>query len=52
MQVVDVPAFSTELNHFENIWGSLARMVYANGRQFNNVYELEKAVVESVEIIS
>ena len=27
---------STDLNPIENIWGILARRVYANGRQFTN----------------
>lgn len=46
MQVIDWPAYFPDLNAIVNIWGSLDRMVYANGRQFNTVDGLENAVVE------
>ncbi|KAF0748806.1 hypothetical protein AaE_007242 [Aphanomyces astaci] len=34
------PALSPDLNPIENVWGCLARKVYANGRQFGSVQEL------------
>lgn len=31
------PAYSPDLNPIENLWSILARKVYANGRQFNDI---------------
>lgn len=38
------PAKSPDLNIIENVWGILARDVYANARQFANVQELKNAI--------
>lgn len=38
------PANSPDLNPIENVWGLLARRVYANGRQFSNVRSLKMAI--------
>ena len=38
------PARSPDLNPIENIWGTLARKVYRNGRQFNSKSELQQAI--------
>ena len=46
IRVIDWPALSPDLNPIEKLWGILARRVYANGRQFNNVEELEDAVLK------
>ena len=39
-------AKSPDLNIIENVWGLLARQVYANGRQFSTVGNLRQRVVE------
>lgn len=46
------PAYSPDLNPIENIWGSLARAVFANGRQFKNKSELKEEVMRQWALIS
>jgi hypothetical protein len=36
INVMDWPALSPDLNPFENLWGILAREVYADGKQYNS----------------
>ena len=38
------PARSPDPNPIENLWGILSRAVYKNGKQYNNIKELEKAI--------
>ena len=38
------PSRSPDLNPIENLWGILARRVYAYGRQYNSITDLEKSV--------
>lgn len=45
IQVMEWPAKSPDLNPIENVWGVLARRVYANARQFSTVQELKARVV-------
>lgn len=40
------PACSPDLNPIENVWGILSNKVYSNGRQFENVAEIKKAIIE------
>ena len=40
------PACSTNLNSIENVWGILSTNIYANGRQYDNIRELKKAITE------
>lgn len=46
MQVMEWPAFSSDLNPIENLWGYLARKVYAGGRQYQTLQELKTVVLE------
>ena len=45
IQIFDWPSRSPDLNPMENLWGILARKVYSNGRQFQTVGELKKAII-------
>jgi len=51
VSVLTWPAKSPDLNIIENAWGILARMVYKDGRHFDNVEELVEAVASSWENI-
>jgi transposase len=42
--VLEWPSLSPDLNPIENVWGLLARRVYAEGRQFTSVEDLKKAI--------
>lgn len=44
IETLDWPSKSPDLNVIENVWGVLARRVYANGRQFSTVFELQKVI--------
>jgi len=46
IEVIEWPALSPDLNPLENLWGILARRVYANGRQFPNVESLKNAITQ------
>lgn len=44
--LLEWPACSPDCNFIENLWGILAGMVYANGRQYNSVSSLKTAIQE------
>jgi len=52
ISVLGWPAKSPDLNPIENLWGVLARVVYANARQFSNVTELSECIMEAWDDIS
>ncbi|KHJ99215.1 hypothetical protein OESDEN_00802 [Oesophagostomum dentatum] len=45
--VVDWPPYSPDLNPIENLWGILARKVYANNKQYRTINELRLAVMQA-----
>ena len=46
LPILSWPAKSLDLSPIENAWSQLVRHVYRDGRQFNNVIELKKAISE------
>jgi len=42
---IDWPPYSPDLNPIENLWGDLARRVYAKGRQFENIDQLKETLI-------
>jgi transposase len=47
----EAPAKSPDLNPIENVWGLLARRIYAQGRQYETQRELKMAILHEWEII-
>lgn len=43
-ELLEWPALSTDLNPIENLWGIMAREVYRNGKQYDNIRALEVAI--------
>lgn len=43
---MDWPSLSPDLNPIENVWGEMARQVYADGRQFEDINELKSKIIE------
>ncbi|CAF1088420.1 unnamed protein product [Rotaria magnacalcarata] len=49
INVLPWPSLSHDLNPIENLWGILARMVYAEGKQFRTKEQLKTAILKSWE---
>ncbi len=47
IRILDWPSISPDLNPIENLWGILVRLVYPNGRQYNTVPELKRAILDA-----
>ena len=45
------PTLSPDLNPIENLWGILARRVYANNKQYERIEELKRAILREWENI-
>ena len=45
--VIDWPAKSPDLNPIENLWGDMVRVVYAGGKQYDNVDALKTAILKA-----
>jgi len=44
MRMLGWPARSPDLNPMENLWGIVARKVYAHGKQYGTLVNLKKAI--------
>ncbi|KAH9073762.1 hypothetical protein Ae201684P_003265 [Aphanomyces euteiches] len=51
VNVMEWPPHSPDLNPMENLWSHMMRVVYHNGRQYQDVESLEKAVRQAWEEI-
>ncbi|KAG6604479.1 putative retroelement [Phytophthora cinnamomi] len=45
------PARSPDCNPIENVWSAMAAKVYAHGRQYHNVADLEAAIMAAWDAI-
>ena len=58
--VLDWPTYSPDLNLIENLWGTLTNVVYAEGKQYKKIKDLEIAVqlawrniqIEQLQVLS
>ena len=39
------PPLSPDLNPVENLWADMSRMIYRDGKQFNNIQDLHSAIL-------
>jgi len=47
IELIPWASYSPDMNPTENAWGSLSNIVYANGRVFNDLPALRKAVLKA-----
>jgi transposase len=47
IRILDWPSISPDLDPIENLWGILVRLVYPNGRKYNTVPELKRALLDA-----
>ena len=52
IELLDWPSRSPDLNPIENLWGIMVRQVYADNRQYRNVEELKRAILDAWNSIS
>ena len=39
------PPLSPDLNPVENLWADMSRIIYRDGKQFNNIQDLNSAIL-------
>jgi transposase len=52
VEVLDWPARSPDLNPIENLWATMARRVYGDGKQYDDMNELRQAVLAAWDSIT
>ena len=52
IEVIDWPACSPDQNPIKNIWGILVRRVYAQNRQYRDVFELKEIIIDEWRAIT
>jgi len=52
VRVLEWPAISPDLNPMENVWGILVRRLFADGKQYSTVKELEDRLCDEWEKLS
>uniref|UniRef100_A0A8R1EL28 DDE_3 domain-containing protein n=1 Tax=Caenorhabditis japonica TaxID=281687 RepID=A0A8R1EL28_CAEJA len=43
--ILDWPAYSSDINIIENVWGSMVHKIYEGNKSYVNVAQLKKAIV-------
>ena len=52
IKIMPWPAYFPDLNPIENIWGIMTQHVYAGGRQYYNLHDLQVAVQAAWEAVT
>lgn len=45
--ILDWPPRSPDMNPIENVWGKMTQIVYANGKQYATIEELQAAIIQA-----
>lgn len=52
IQVLPWPALSPDLNPIENVWGLMTQQVYAGGKQYSSIQQLQVAITQAWKNLS